>query len=278
MSKAADTQSDVTSRFLLRTKARTQNAVGDIVEPVPAPDVVPTLTRGAQITPAARALKAPPRVEGADSTRTQAEGPAPDPVDVEAAGERPQQPAVYVVPPATPNSEASSSAKAPSAKVSKAKVSKAKVPTNATASNLPPDMGLAGRLEERESVRRLTLDLPQALVDALLHFESRENARLNQRIYRERYIDAALGAIPEDIEKLLERAGELRGMFRAGESEQIGTRVRESVHQRTQRLRHQLRLSRVRGVYLRDLYAVAIYEYLDALGADLSMLAPGPKQ
>jgi len=157
-------------------------------------------------------------------------------------------------------------------------VSKAKVPTNATASNLPPDMGLAGRLEERESVRRLTLDLPQALVDALLHFESRENARLNQRIYRERYIDAALGAIPEDIEKLLERAGELRGLFRAGESEQIGTRVRESVHQRTQRLRHQLRLSRVRGVFLRDLYAVAIYEYLDALGADLSMIAPEPEQ
>jgi hypothetical protein len=139
-------------------------------------------------------------------------------------------------------------------------------------------MGLAGRLEDRESVRRLTLDLPRALVDALLHFESSENARLNQRIYRERYIDAALGAIPEDLENLLERAGELRGMLRAGESEQIGTRVRESVHQRMQRMRHQLRLSRVRGVFLRDLYAVAIYDYLDALGADLSMIAPEPEQ
>jgi len=273
MSKAADTQSDVTSRFLSRTKARTQNAVGDIVAPVPAPDVVPTLTRVADRTPAVRALDAEPRVEGVDSARTQAEGPAPDPVAVEASGERAQRRAVDVIPPATSDSNAPRAAKAPSAKVSKAKV-----PTNAAASNLPPDMGLAGRLEERESVRRLTLDLPQALVDALLHFESRENARLNQRIYRERYIDAALGAIPEDIEKLLERAGELRGLFRAGESEQIGTRVRETVHQRTQRLRHQLRLSRVRGVFLRDLYAVAIYEYLDALGADLSMIAPEAEQ
>ncbi len=271
MSKAGDTQSDVTSRFLSRTRARTQTAVGDIVALMPAPDVVPTLTGVVDITPPARPLKTEPRGEEAGSARRQAEGPAPDPVGGGARGA--QQRAVDVVPPTTPNSEAPRAAKAPNAKVSKAKV-----PTTATASSLPPDMGLAGRLEERESVRRLTLDLPRALVDALLHFESSENARLNQRIYRERYIDAALGAIPEDIEKLLDRAGELRGTFRAGESEQIGTRVGESVHQRTQRLRHQLRLSRVRGVFLRDLYAVAIYEYLDALGADLSMIAPEPEQ
>ncbi len=272
MSKSADSQADVASRFLSRTKARTQNAVGDIAPPAPEVVLIPTCV--VDRTPAARALKAAPRVEGSDSARTQAAGPAADPVGVEATGKsRQQQHAVEVVPPTTHSSEAPRAAQAPGTKVSEAKV-----PTNATASSLPPDMGLAGRLEDRESVRRLTLDLPRALVDALLHFESSENARLNQRIYRERYIDAALGAIPEDLENLLERAGELRGMLRAGESEQIGTRVRESVHQRMQRMRHQLRLSRVRGVFLRDLYAVAIYDYLDALGADLSMIAPEPEQ
>ena len=130
-----------------------------------------------------------------------------------------------------------------------------------------PVAGPTGQLAASgESVRKLTLELPPFVIDAVNRWERDALAAGQQRVYRERLIDCALAGMSTDIASLIARARELAPWIRAGEPEQMGTRVRDSVHNSLKTFKPELRLSRERGVFLRDLYAVALIDYLLAIG------------
>lgn len=130
-----------------------------------------------------------------------------------------------------------------------------------------PVHGPDGRLElYGERVVKLTLDLPRALVDALARWERDETVATGRRVYRERLIDCALTALPNDFHTVLELSRALPESIRSGELEQVGTRVRETIYRRFQGLRPELRVRRVRDIYLRHIYAAALYRYLNEAG------------
>ena len=116
---------------------------------------------------------------------------------------------------------------------------------------------------------KMTLELPVPLVDALARWERDEVVATGRRVYRERLIDCALTRLPKNTDELVALARELPQALRNADTEQIGTRVRESVQRQLQSLRPELRVRRIRDVYLRHVYAAAIAQYLAALGIAL---------
>ena len=143
--------------------------------------------------------------------------------------------------------------------------------SDATACLKPPS-GRDGRLDLRgERITKMTLELPPVLVDALARWERDETVATGQRAYRERLIDCALTRLPEDIDALVALARALPDQLRGSEPEQVGTRVRESIQRRLRNLRPELRVRRVRDVYLRHIYAAAIYEYLKSAGVQVQL-------
>jgi hypothetical protein len=134
-----------------------------------------------------------------------------------------------------------------------------------------PRGGADGRLDSAgETLHKLTLEIPAPLVDALAQWELQQ-ARNGQRLYRERAIDAALTRLPDDIDALTDLVRALPEQLRTTEFELVGTRVRASVYQRLKLLRPELRVRRIRGVYLRQVYTAAIYDYLTALGVPVPL-------
>jgi len=152
----------------------------------------------------------------------------------------------------------------------------APTPVRRTAkSRTPPPKPVAGpdgRLELRERVTKMTLELPIPLVDALARWERDETRTTGQRVYRERLIDCALRLLPEDIDQLVTLARGLPEPLRHADTEQVGTRVLESIATRLKNLRPELRVIRVRDVYLRHIYAAAIYQYLISVGVEVDLL------
>jgi hypothetical protein len=135
-----------------------------------------------------------------------------------------------------------------------------------------PVAGPDGRLELRgQRVTKMTLELPLPLVDALARWERDETRATGQRVYRERLIDCALSQLPSDVEDLVVLARGLPEPLRHADTEQVGTRVLESIAVGLRNLRPELRLRRVRDVYLRHIYAAAIYTYLTDLGVTVEL-------
>jgi len=138
----------------------------------------------------------------------------------------------------------------------------------------PPLAGPDGRLgNSGEPVRKLSIELPPALIDALARWELAETRRTGQRVYRERLVDMALSRLPDDVDDLIDKARGLPDALRTADPEMLGTRVRESVHARLKLLRPELRVRRAQGVYLRHIYAAALYDTLRALGVDVVLPA-----
>ena len=146
------------------------------------------------------------------------------------------------------------------------------VESDPSATFIKPASGRDGRLDLRgERISKMTLELPPVLVDALARWERDETATSGQRAYRERLIDCALTRLPSDIDALIALARALPEELRGSEPEQVGTRVRESIQRRLRNLRPELRVRRVRDVYLRHIYAAAIYEYLRSAGVQVHL-------
>lgn len=130
-----------------------------------------------------------------------------------------------------------------------------------------PLAGPEGRLENSgEPIRKLTLEIPPALIDALSRWELDEARRTGKRVYRERLVDLAMSRLPDDVDAIIAKARSLPEELRTADPEQLGTRVRDSVHLRLKLLGPELRVRRAQGVYLRHIYAAAIYDMLLALG------------
>lgn len=131
-----------------------------------------------------------------------------------------------------------------------------------------PIPGRAGRLEAYgEPVVKTSLEVAEPIVRALDLWERDETKRTGERAYRERVIDLALSLIPESIDKVIAQVGTLSGDLRSSKSATISTRLRSSVRARIVDLRPELRLAGAREILLRDVYTVALHDYLQRLSS-----------
>lgn len=129
-----------------------------------------------------------------------------------------------------------------------------------------PVVGPRGRLGANgEKVVKLTMELPEGLVDRLNAWEESETRRTGKRVHRERLIDLALDSLPEDIDGVLALTESLPESYLDGELEPIGTRIRASVQAKLLTIRPQLKIRRMSHVYQWHVYAAAIDSYLNCL-------------
>lgn len=127
--------------------------------------------------------------------------------------------------------------------------------------------GPESRLERTgEPVKKLTLELPIPLVDAMARWELDIVRSTGRRIYRERLFDLALAALPEDDEEVIEIGRSLPTWLKYAETEQLGARARESLVLRLRTIAAEMKVRRTRGVFLRHIQAAALENFLAEYG------------
>lgn len=262
------TSSALADRLRQRSDARAARSVEeDLLAPAPASRTLTLVTEPELVAEATTADPDTPGAAGAAgaahlSTNTPSVTPEPAPSSAPAAAE-PPKPAGEE----TPATQGPGGARARASRPAAEAAAQSAVPATEVSK---PVAGPDGRLElSGERITKMTLELPVPLVDALARWERDETAATGQRVYRERLIDRALSDLPEDTDELLVLARDLPEGLRYAETEQVGTRVRESIQRRLKNLRPELRVRRVRDIYLRHIYAAAIAQYLTALGVTI---------
>lgn len=130
--------------------------------------------------------------------------------------------------------------------------------------------GPESRLEmSGEQVKKMSLEMPLPLMDALARWELDLMKQTGKRLYRERLIDHALSRLPEDPEDLIEVGRSLPAALKYAETEQVGSRMRESIWTRLRMLRPEMKVRRTKGVYIRYVYAAAVWQFLTELGVEV---------
>lgn len=128
---------------------------------------------------------------------------------------------------------------------------------------------------QHDAVAKLTYDLPRPLIDVLNRWELDQVKATGKRLYRERLIDMALSALPEDPDEIIVQTRALPAWLRYADTEQVGTRVRAEIATNLKVLKQEFKLRREKGIYVRHVYALALFNMLGDYGIQVRDPAEG---
>lgn len=138
-----------------------------------------------------------------------------------------------------------------------------------------PVHGTEGRLEASgDQVVKATIELAPQILHALDVWERDETRRAGRRVFRERVVDKALEMLPADVPSLVALVERMPEGLRSSGGSLFSTRMRASLKQQMLGIRPELRVAGRKDVLMRDVYTAALFAYLTAIGAPVSMGPP----